>query len=336
MPMPKVSIIIPVYNAQKWIAQCIESILNQTYSDFELILINDGSPDNSGKICESFAVHDSRIKVLHKQNGGVSSARNRGLDVAKGEYIGFIDADDWVSNNYIENLIKEEADLCISGYICEYIDVDTPSLICRPLFISTTDIREESSAIEELFYRDLLSGPFQKLFKNSIIDKYHLRFDERLSYGEDTLFVYKYFLEASSIFANPVCDYHYIIRKSVSLSKVIHRSENTRIFALNMFELLNNIGNKFGISSNRFIDNKYDRFLNFIFKGLYALYQKETTKSERYEFLNKTKNDLAHQNITVYGRKISRRNKIIYIVICKFPLALIDSMLKFLRFCKKI
>src|SRR5690606_27273688 len=98
--MPKVSVIIPVYNAEKYLRECIDSVLAQTFDDFELLLINDGSTDGSGKICDEYAQKDARVKVFHKENGGVSSARNLGLDNAKGEWITFIDSDDWIGENY--------------------------------------------------------------------------------------------------------------------------------------------------------------------------------------------------------------------------------------------
>ena len=92
--MPRLSIIVPVYKVEKYIHKCVDSILNQTFTDYELILVDDGSPDNCGKICDEYAKKDSRVKVIHKKNGGQSSARNKGLDHAKGNYISFIDSDD--------------------------------------------------------------------------------------------------------------------------------------------------------------------------------------------------------------------------------------------------
>ena len=94
--MPKLSIIVPVYKVEQYINKCIDSILNQTFTDFELILVDDGSPDNCGKICDEYAQKDERVRVIHKENGGVSSARNLGIDEAKGEYVSFIDPDDWI------------------------------------------------------------------------------------------------------------------------------------------------------------------------------------------------------------------------------------------------
>lgn len=104
--MPKVSVIVPVYNVEKFLNRCVESVLNQTYENFELILIDDGSPDKCGEMCDKFVEKDNRVKCVHQKNGGVSRARNAGLDIAKGEYICFVDSDDWIEPNLLEECIK--------------------------------------------------------------------------------------------------------------------------------------------------------------------------------------------------------------------------------------
>ena len=101
--MPKVSVIVPVYRAEKYIKECIESIINQTFEDFELLLVDDGSPDNSGAICDEYALKDSRIRVFHKENGGVSSARNEGIYKSNGEWLCFVDSDDIIEQTYLKD-----------------------------------------------------------------------------------------------------------------------------------------------------------------------------------------------------------------------------------------
>lgn len=103
---PLISVIVPVYNVERYLNQCIDSILAQTYKDFELILVDDGSKDKSGEICDEYVKKDSRIRVFHKKNGGVSSARNYGIDNAQGTYICFVDSDDWVDETYLEDMLK--------------------------------------------------------------------------------------------------------------------------------------------------------------------------------------------------------------------------------------
>ena len=113
--MPKLSVIVPIYNVEQYIHKCVDSILNQNFKDFELILVDDGSPDSCGKICDEYAQKDERVKVIHKVNGGLSDARNFGLEKAKGEYVSFIDSDDWVDENIYSESLKymEENDLDI-------------------------------------------------------------------------------------------------------------------------------------------------------------------------------------------------------------------------------
>ena len=103
----KISVIVPVYKVESYLEQCISSIIKQTYKNLEIILVNDGSPDNCGKLCDIYAKKDSRIKVIHKKNGGLSDARNVALDIATGDYIGFVDSDDWININMYEVLINE-------------------------------------------------------------------------------------------------------------------------------------------------------------------------------------------------------------------------------------
>lgn len=119
--MPTISVIVPVYKVEPYLRRCVDSILAQTYTDFELILVDDGSPDNCGAICDEYAAKDRRIRVLHQENGGLSAARNAGLDVAEGEYIALVDSDDIVFDNYLEkllgSLLAEQADVSICGMV---------------------------------------------------------------------------------------------------------------------------------------------------------------------------------------------------------------------------
>lgn len=144
--MPLISIVVPVYNVEKYLEKCVNSILSQTFNDFELILVDDGSPDNCGKICDSFAQKDSRVVVVHKENNGLSAARNSGIEIAKGKYIGFIDSDDYIAEDMYEilynNIQKESADISMCAlYDCyagkdielnpkpEYLVVDSKEAI---------------------------------------------------------------------------------------------------------------------------------------------------------------------------------------------------------------
>ena len=133
--MPMVSVIVPVYKVERYIRKCIDSILKQSFTDFELILVDDGSPDKCGKICDEYAAKDKRIKVIHKKNGGLSDARNAGLDYATGGYICFIDSDDWIHKDLLkdnlERLVSENADVIIFNYVEVFKETSIERLVVK-------------------------------------------------------------------------------------------------------------------------------------------------------------------------------------------------------------
>lgn len=183
-----VSIIVPIYNVENYLDECINSVLAQTYTKFELLLIDDGSKDNSGVICDEYLLKDKRIKVFHKSNGGLSSARNFGLDKANGEYIIFLDSDDyWLKKDCLENLVKVAIDLDVDIVRGEYKEVDE--------FGSDLLIKDFSSKLEKQmqilssadFYKWIIKGENFSvlfLFRKNLFDT-GLRFDEKRCFQED-------------------------------------------------------------------------------------------------------------------------------------------------------
>ena len=123
MPNPLITIIVPVYNSEKTLHRCVDSILDQTYQNFEILLINDGSKDHSGDICDEYAKSDTRVRVFHKENKGVSAARNTGLDNAKGAWVSFVDSDDWISSEYLNVLYKEAIVTNADVVTCDFFEV---------------------------------------------------------------------------------------------------------------------------------------------------------------------------------------------------------------------
>lgn len=189
-----VSVIIPVYNAEKHLERCLNSCLNQAYKELEIIAVNDGSCDKSGAILDRYAEMDCRIKVVHKSNGGVGSARNKGIELSTGEWCCFIDADDYVSPDYISkflsSLCKDALFLMDRGYKVDYNSERTfyqgipkDTTVC-----STKDLLLAG----ELFY--VINSPCMKLFSVRLIKENNIRFDEHLPFGEDHLFVLDYLL----------------------------------------------------------------------------------------------------------------------------------------------
>lgn len=204
--MLKFSVIVPVYKAERYLRRCVDSLLNQTFTNFELLLVDDGSPDCSGEICDNYAIKDSRVRVFHKDNGGVSSARNVGIDNAKGDWVLFVDADDWVDNNLFE--------IAVSGYEKnKFIDIIGFGL-------HTVDVNGET--IEELYAYDKTNtksidcisvnyGFFTFFYKKEIIDLYRLRFPIGIKVGEDQNFALKYLTVSDKMLI--IADVNYCYRK---------------------------------------------------------------------------------------------------------------------------
>lgn len=207
--MAKISIIVPIYNVEKYINRCVDSILNQTFTDFELILVDDGSPDNSGKICEEYAQNDNRIKVIHKENGGVSSARNCGLKNATGEKIIFIDADDYINNTYLSEITKYNADIVCCGHILE----DESRNIIENETLTDTDYyfsMNNKKALEKYYIKGAFMYVTDKLFKSCIIKGNELFFNEGMKLGEDVAFSFQYIQYCKSFVISKVSAYHYV------------------------------------------------------------------------------------------------------------------------------
>ncbi len=189
--MPEVSIIVPVFQAEYYLSRCIDSILRQTFVDFEVLLIDDGSIDNSGVICDVYAEKDSRIRVFHRKNGGISSARNTGLDNATGKYIMFCDSDDYVEENWVsglyQSICREKSVISVCGFFTER--KDSNQRIYKSIQIESSIPYSEYYRLREISIDQFV---WNKIFLNSVIQKHSLRFDESMVYGEDAVFVMNY------------------------------------------------------------------------------------------------------------------------------------------------
>lgn len=214
------SIIVPVYNAERYLAQCVESVLSQTLKNFEVILVDDGSSDDSAKICDDFAKQDSRVVVIHKQNQGVSEARNTGLSAAKGDWIIFVDSDDYLKETHLADFKIEnnkDAELIIQG--SEYIDSNTGNVIrVRKYDECSFSLSAFTLQQEHLLFST--GVPWSKAYKREIIQQNGLRFDSRLSFQEDHLFVIDYInLISNVVFTDGVSYIYRCFHSGNSLSK---------------------------------------------------------------------------------------------------------------------
>ena len=226
---PKISIIVPIYNAQKTLERCIDSILNQDFSDFELLLINDGSKDDSGKICDIYAGKDNRVRVIHKENSGVSASRNLALQEAKGEYLQFLDADDWITPNatrlFAESLEQNQCDMVIADFY----------RVIGERLSHKGSIDEGGALSREEFANNMMENPadfyygvlWNKLYKKSIVEKYGLCMNPKISWCEDFMFNLEYIRHCETIFVLQVPVYYYVktkgslVSQSMSLAKTI-------------------------------------------------------------------------------------------------------------------
>lgn len=217
MRTPTISVIVPVYNAEKYLPKCLESILSQTFTDFELLLIDDGSTDNSSKICDNYASKDNRIRVFHKENGGVSSTRNRGIKESQGKWIVFVDSDDWVGTEYLQSMFcdSKTSDLSMQGY--KIIRVNGEEEVHK--FDSNIYTNNIMLVFCESEYKNIINSPISKLFKREIIEINNIQFDNSISYGEDHLFVLEYLKYVKNVYISNISDYYYYQDDTLSLTR---------------------------------------------------------------------------------------------------------------------
>lgn len=246
--MSRISIIVPIYNAQASVDSCIKSILNQSFTDFELLLVDDGSSDDSARICQQYAEIDSRISLYHKDNGGVSSARNLGLREAKGEWITFIDSDDTINEHYLRHLYEracEEVDFVMSYPILIYSD----GKHLTPLYESNI---YDKATFDKVFVNNELhkfTSPWAKLYKHSIINNYNISFCEEMHIGEDLVFLFTYLQHTSKIVILNVADYFYAFEQQNSLTKRVNSIESEFVGYLNVKNVIDQLITIWSISS---------------------------------------------------------------------------------------
>jgi len=293
--MPKFSLIIPVYNVGKYVYRCLESISKQSFSDFEAIVIDDGSTDESGKICDEFALKDKRIKVIHKKNGGVSSASNKGLDSANGELIYFVDGDDWIEENTLEEIIKvfskhPNADVFSFNYIFNY---DNESKKSIPLTEGTFEGIQKDHLILATIIPKFIERKYNyklpgirskcvKAFKRKIIEENKIRFNEKIPIGEDALFCSKVLSQAKTVVHRNSYLYHYRVYTQSCNRK--YRDQWDYVF-----ERVKCISSDSKITQNKDYNNVMSTFIFAVIKRIlqtYLLHQNnQMSDKEKIEFL---------------------------------------------------
>lgn len=300
-----ISIIVPIYNAEKYLDKCLQSIINQTLGNIEILLINDGSTDSSLEICKKYSERDSRIKIINKKNEGVSVARNLGIEKATGEYIAFIDSDDWIDTEFCERLYssvkKEKAELGICNYIKEnldfkeFYDIKINKKILyeediQKTFLSKLIERDEGERVHNLAG---FRGPCAKLYKKEILNNYDIKFDENLVIGEDFLFNLNFLQKTKRITLDKGYYYHYRtnfnsatmkykkdcfkiyeeilkqLEEFLNKNDIYYKNKN-RFYKLSIKYLLICLDNEFRKENEKNLFNKY-KYLKHIGKNKYVI-----------------------------------------------------------------
>lgn len=252
---PLISIVVPVYNSESHLTDCLESIRFQTYTEWECIVVDDGSDDQSGKICEGFMSSDSRFRVVHQPNKGVGAARNKGIQLSRGEYITFIDSDDIVHSGYLSDFIRRKPckdTIIVSGMISRTLTRQFTSFQYEDK--DSAEIPAAELIIRYDLFRD--GGPTNKLFDLKLIHNANLLFRADISYHEDHIFVYSYYLLAKRIILSGFCGYYYMHYKESGLS--LSSVGKKKIFSLmsasdEFLQLLPQLFSKFGIDNDLYM-----------------------------------------------------------------------------------
>jgi glycosyltransferase involved in cell wall biosynthesis len=288
------SVIVPIYNAEKWLGRCIDSILSQSYESFELILVNDGSKDSSGEICDHYAKRDSRVKVIHKSNGGVSMARNTGIDLANGEYIIFVDSDDAISEGYLASMAKgmaTGADLCICG-AKELIFADGNIIAERDFIIdlpSETTICNLYSSLDVGVEAAFLNTPWSKAYKTQIIKENKIKYDPDLSLGEDIYFNLAY---AKKIRNHVVFDksVYYLYHRENRESLTNRFFESKYEDSVKIYDEWRRTIVSLGVDSDT-LERFEKLYLRVMFSNIVHVYSHTKSKTKRKEMIEKVANN---------------------------------------------
>ncbi|WP_028550871.1 glycosyltransferase family 2 protein [Paenibacillus sp. UNC451MF] len=291
----KVSVIVPVYNAEQYIAHCIESLLNQTLEECEFIFVNDGSKDQSGQVIEEYSKTDSRIKLVHQSNQGVSAARNAGLQEATGTYIGFVDADDYVDKDMYEVLyntaIESDYDVVISNFESE---IEGHKVITTYPFPLGTVLKKDYIEQEVLTYflkSDQLNTVCSKLYKNKRIQDYKVKFPEKVALGEDGLFNMQFFRHADRIQYIDYTGYHYREVVGSATRNILEKDYFKRaleVYTLDIPEMYLTTLDKMRIQQLRSI-----KLINSVMSYIYVYFKSsnEISFRQRMKYVNNMIND---------------------------------------------
>lgn len=300
-----ISVIIPVYKVEQYLARCVESIQKQTYENLEILLIDDGSPDNCGQKCDEYAEKDKRIKVIHKENGGLSEARNTGIEVASGKYITFVDSDDFVSHDYIEYMYHMLMQADVKLAICGVKEIWKNTKIVEREYDKTRILTSKEAFENFLFDKGIEISAYAKLYHKDLWEKY--RFPKGKVY-EDTAVIYQLIEEAEKVAYGDKNCYYYVAREG-SISKQTGFNKNEEDYIMYTEQML------------RFIEKQYPELEIAIHRfTLYAkfrilrmlVFTKPRNKEMEKEYVSQIKK---HQKEVFWCRKTPKRDKMAIILL---------------------
>lgn len=319
-----VSVIVPIYNSQQHMKACIESIQKQTYANLEIILVDDGSNDNGPSICDVFQEKDSRIQVIHKMNGGVSSARNAGLDRAKGKYVAFIDADDFMDVQMIEKLVQALKREKVELAVCGFTMLSQDGKILGKTEEREMVINEEQALCYTFEEYDFQMAIWNKLYIRSIIEENKIRFHEEITHGEDGLWLCTYLSKCKIIYWTGESYYNYLQVEDSAMNKMQH----SKIFdyrQLSVFESLDltipQIQEKGQVVFNSFCAHYAGISIGLM---IYALQFAAKDKALIQELKGNIKN---YRQSFLKSSKYSLKDKLMAILLSTYP-TLLKSVLK--------
>ncbi|WP_191565585.1 glycosyltransferase [Metabacillus idriensis] len=293
--MPAISIIVPIFNVEKYLYNCLDSILAQTYSDFELILVNDGSVDTCGEICDLFAEKDNRIKVIHKENGGVSSARNKGIEIAKGDYLAFVDPDDTIENNMYNLLIESALDHDADIVVCpiKTVNIGNNNTSISPIWKDVNCIINKKTIANYIIPSILnnnnysLASSVNKLYKKSLFKFYNISFEEHKHHSEDARlnFTLLTLINRLVFIEQPL--YNYFIRERDSLTQVFR--ENLYEYALDNKKLLIDICKKYNLE--KYINTVRNHYTSVTLLHMQDVVKRNISINNKFKVISSIMND---------------------------------------------
>lgn len=336
--MVEISIIVPVYKAELSLNKCLDSILDQTFGDFEVILINDGSPDSCGSICDAYASKDKRLRVIHKENNGVSAARNDGIKVARGKYITFVDSDDWIEPNMLEGIMSiirtDNYDCVVTGILFDFEKDKHVQLRHVNDKLRCKTKHDIGNAVIQLEQSKIFGFCHCKVYKTEIVKDNDIYFSTDISYMEDLIFNCRYFSLIDTLYVCQESYYHYIIGNETSLSSKYVPNLFSTIREVNKY--ITELFGKLDIMSTTIPTNLPDGYVEGIQQCVLNIYHKEAKLNyqERHEFLNRVLTDPQLSKELLYYIPDSLYNKLFVTLFNTRSIWIIDTTYLLLFFIR--